>query len=251
MHQAPEDDLTLATHFLARAPVTRLTLSAVPHGPTARFTARDDDIAHAERQIDQVRRRVRQDARLPHAEKVFSLFEPQTEWITKGKAGVPVEWGLRVWVSEDQYGFLLSHRVMPQETDDPVAIPVVTELAQRFPNRHSVSLDQGFHRPAHQERRAERVPLPVLPQQGKGNATAARREADPEFRRLRRQHAAVASAINALAAPGLDRCPDHGLDGLKRYVVLAVVGRNRHRLGALLLETEAERGRPSARKRAA
>ena len=122
---------------------------------------------------------------------------------------MPVEWGLRVGVSEDQYGFILSHRVMPQETDDPVAIPVVTERAQRFPNRHSVSLDQGFHRPAHQERRAERVPLPVLPQQGKGNATAARREADPECRRLRRQHAAVASAINALATPGLDRCPDH------------------------------------------
>ncbi len=59
------------------------------------------------------------------------------------------------------------------------------------------------------------------------------------------------SAINALEAHGLDRCPDHGLDGFKRYVALAVVGRNLHRLGALLLAAEAERWREEARKRAA
>jgi hypothetical protein len=33
---------------------------------------------------------------IPHEEKVFSLFQPHTEWISKGKAGVPVELGLRV-----------------------------------------------------------------------------------------------------------------------------------------------------------
>jgi hypothetical protein len=48
----------------------------------------------------------------------------------------------------------------------------------------------------------------------------------------------------------LDICRDHGIDGFKRYVALAVLGRNLHRLGALLLEQEAadERRR---RKRAA
>jgi hypothetical protein len=40
----------------------------------------------------------------------------------------------------------------------------------------------------------------------------------------------VESAINALEA--------HGLDGLQRYVALAVVGRNLHRLGAFLLPAE-------------
>jgi hypothetical protein len=54
-------------------------------------------------------------------------------------------------------------------------------------------------------------------------------EFEPEFARLRRRHSAVESAINAL-----DRCPDHGIDGFKRYVALAVVARNIHRLGAVV-----------------
>ena len=251
IRQAHEDYLALAENFLARAQVTRLTLIAVHHQPTARFTALDDYLAHAERQIDQVRRRVLLGERIPHAEKVFSIFEPHTEWISKGKAGVPVELGLRVLVSEDQYGFILGHRVMARETDDQVAIPVVTALAQRFPNLHSISMDKGFHSPANQQQLAELVPFPVLPKKGKCTASEAQREADPEFRRLRRRHSAVESAINALEAHGLDRCPDHGLDGFQRYVALAVVGRNLHRLGALLLAAEAARWRMEARKRAA
>ena len=251
IRQAHEDYLALAGTFLARVRVTRLTLIEGHHQPAAWFTALDDYVTHAERQIDQVRRRVLQGERIPHAEKVFSIFEPHTEWITKGKAGVPVELGLRVLVNEDQYGFILSHRVMQGETDDQVAVPVVEDLARRFPNLNSVSLDKGFHSPANQTRLAEVVPFPVLPKKGKCNATEAQREANPEFRSLRRQHAAVESAINALEAHGLDRCPDHSLDGFNRYVALAVVGRNLHRLGASLLAAEAERWREEMRKRSA
>ena len=36
--------------------------------------------------------------KIPHKEKVLSVFQPHTEWINKGKAGVPVELGLRVAV---------------------------------------------------------------------------------------------------------------------------------------------------------
>ena len=45
---------------------------------------------------------------IPHEEKVFSVFEEHTEWIAKGKAGVPVELGLRVAIVECQFGFILS-----------------------------------------------------------------------------------------------------------------------------------------------
>ena len=34
-------------------------------------------------------------------EKVFSIFEPYTRWISKGKAGTPVELGVPVCVLED------------------------------------------------------------------------------------------------------------------------------------------------------
>jgi hypothetical protein len=47
-------------------------------------------IAHAERQMDQIRRRVVEGETIPHHEKVFSLFEEYTEWINKGKAGLDI-----------------------------------------------------------------------------------------------------------------------------------------------------------------
>ncbi len=51
-------------------------------------------------------------------------------------------------------------------------------------------------------------------------------------------HSAVESDINALEVHGLDKCPDEGLIGFKRYVALAVLGSNLHRLGKLLQEQD-------------
>lgn len=66
-------------------------------------------IAHSHHQIDLIYRRVIEHQKIPHSDKVFSIFEPHTEWISKGKAGVPVELGLRVCVLQDQFGFTLNH----------------------------------------------------------------------------------------------------------------------------------------------
>lgn len=248
--QAHRDYPDLAEQFLARARLTRSTLHIGCRLPEAMFSALDDYIAHAERQIDRIRRRVLLGERIPHAEKVFSIFEPHTEWISKGKAGVPVEFGLRVSVTEDQYGFILSHRVMQHETDDQVAVPLVEDLTARFPTLKSVSFDKGFHSPANQQRLAEIIDLPVLPKKGKCSPAEYEREHHPDFQSLRRRHSAVESAINALEVHGLDRCPDHGIDGFKRYVALAVVARNLHRLGAILIAQDAEQAQRQ-RKRAA
>lgn len=250
IEQACCDYLQLAEQFLARARDTRRMLHIGSNLPDAFLAELDEYIAHGERQIDQVHRRILGGERIPHNEKVFSLFEPHTEWISKGKAGVPVELGLRVAVCEDQHGFILHHQVMEKTTDDQIAIPLVTETCARFPEIVSVSMDKGFHSPANQAGLAELVALPVVPKKGKRTTAEVERESDPEFIRLRRHHSGVESAINALEAHGLDICRDHGIDGFKRYVALAVVGRNLHRLGAILLEQEAERER-RRRKRVA
>jgi hypothetical protein len=68
--------------------------------------------------------------------------------------------------------------------------------------------------------------LVVLPRKGKLSPVARAQEQAPAFREARRAHAAVESAINALEVHGLNRGPDHGLEGFKRYVALAVLGRN-------------------------
>ncbi len=207
-------------------------------------------IAHAERQIEQIRRRVLFGQTIAHEEKVFSIFEPHTEWISKGKAGVPVELGLRVCVFEDQHRFILHHQVMEKTTDEQIAVALIAETRARFPEVRSASLDKGFLSPANQRDLAQIVDLPVLPKKGKCSKAEQARESDPRFVRLRRRHSAVESAINALQCHGLDLCRDHGIDGFKRYVAMAVVARNLHRIGAILLADEAERER-RRRKRAA
>ncbi len=78
-------------------------------------------IAHAEVQMGQIRRRLFNQEIIPHEEKVFSIFQPHTEWVGKGKAGVPVEFGLRVCIIEDQYRFILHHQVMEKVTDSDIA----------------------------------------------------------------------------------------------------------------------------------
>ena len=250
IEQAHRDYLELAEHFMTRARDTRAMLHIGYGLPDALLCELDAYSAHAERQVDQIRRRVLRGEHIAHAQKVFSVFQPHTEWINKGKAGVPVELGLRVAVSEDQHGFILHHRVMEKITDDRIAIPLVEETKTRFPAVNSASMDKGFHSPANQAGLARVVDLPVVPKKGKRSASERERESTPEFIRLRRRHSGVESAINALEVHGLDICRDHGIDGFKRYVALAVVGRNLHRLGAILLAQEAEEER-RRRKRAA
>ncbi len=82
-------------------------------------------IAHAERQIDQIRRRVINGETIPCNEKVFSIFQVHTKWISKGKAGVSHESGLNVCVVKDQFGFILHHRVMENESDVQIAVPII------------------------------------------------------------------------------------------------------------------------------
>jgi hypothetical protein len=108
-------------------------------------------MGHALRQIDQTRRRALQGETIPHSEKVFSVFEDYTEWISKGKAGVRQELGLRVCLLEDQHGFILSHKVMRQQTDEKVAVEMAAAAKEKFPALGGCSYDKGFYTPANKE----------------------------------------------------------------------------------------------------
>ena len=250
IQEAHRSYLEQAEGYLTRARETRRRLHSECGLPTIMLSELDAYLVHAERQSDQIRRRVLCGERIPHQEKVFSIFEPHTEWVSKGKAGVPVELGLRVAVVEDQHRFILHHRVMEKTTDDEVAVPIVTETCARFQQTCAISLDKGFHSPRNQSELATLVDLVVLPKKGKLSAADQVREGDPQFVRLRQQHSAVESAINALEAHGLDRCLDHGIEGFRRYVALAVVARNIQRLGAILRQQETRRRRGPYKKAA-
>jgi hypothetical protein len=196
---------------------------------------------HGVRQISQIERRVIFGEIIPHDEKVFSLFQPHTEWVMKGKAGVPVELGVKVCIMEDHYQFILHHMVMEKKTDDQVAVPMVNETKKRFPSFSTCSFDKGFHSPSNQKELSEKLDVVALKRKGKLSQQAKAIEKSDEFKKAQHKHSAVESAINALEVHGLDMCPDHGIDGFKRYVSLAIVSRNIQRIGAILKKQESDR----------
>jgi hypothetical protein len=206
-------------------------------------------IAHAERQMDQIRRRVVEGETIPHNEKVFSIFEEHTEWISKGKAGVSQELGLKVCIVKDQFGFILHHRVMQNETDDQIAVPIIQETKDRFTDLSRCSFDKGFHSKSNQWKLQEILDNVVLPRKGKLSAINQEIENSEEFREARRKHSAVESSINALENHGLDRCRDRGIKGFKRYVGLAVLARNLQILGHVIQQKELKRVQRLERKR--
>jgi IS5 family transposase len=193
---------------------------------------------YSELLMGQIERRVLEDKTIPTKEKIYSIFQPYTEWISKGKAGVLVELGVKVCIMEDQYQFILHHDVMEKTQDVDVAVSMVTQTQAHFPSLNSCSFDKGFHSPSNQVELSTHVDQLVLPKKGKMSAEEKLKVHAPEYKKVRRRHSAVESAVNALEQHGLDRCPDHGIDGFKRYAALGVLARNLQRIGFMLTEKE-------------
>jgi len=196
---------------------------------------------HAVRQIEQIERRVMRHEIIPYEEKVFSVFEEHTEWICKGKAGVPQELGLRVCILEDKYRFVIQHQAMQKQTDEEVAVEIVRKARENFVDLKSCSFDKGFYTPANREQLKLYLEKVILPKKGRLSAEDKEWEYAEEFIESRRRHSAVESAINALDNHGLDRCLDHGIAGFKRYVALGVLARNLQRLGDIIQQAEIKR----------
>lgn len=230
--------LEAANQWLQRAGTPRQQIRQCRPKNDHQLLKIEEFMVHAERQIHQTERRVIRGETLPHEEKVFSMFETHTEWLSKGKAGGPVELGLNLCILEDQYHFILHHHGMQKQTDQDVAVLMVQETRKRFPNLAVCSFDQGFHSPQNQRSLADLLELAVLPKKDKCSKTEPDRENATAFVNARRQHAAVESAINALEVHGLDRCPDRGLPAFKRHVALGVVASNIQWLGRYLRQHE-------------
>ena len=226
--------INVVESFLVRVSESISDLYKIESTPEWKIVIIERYVGHARRQIDHIRRRVIEGEIIPHEEKLFSIFEPHTEWISKGKAGVPQELGLSVCVLEDQHRFILHHRVMEKETDDKVAVPMVLDCKKKFPNLKSCSFDKGFYTPANKKKLKEILDLLILPKKGKLSQKDKEEEYSEEFIHERNKHSAVESAINGIENHGLDKCRDHGIDGFKRYVGLSVLARNIETLGNII-----------------
>jgi len=75
----------------------------------------------------------------------------------------------------------------------------------------------------------------IIQDKGQLSSVAKNVEEREKYRLYFRKYSTVESANNSLEVNGLDRCPDHVIDGFKRCVALAVVSRNIQMIGSKIL----------------
>lgn len=200
--------------------------------------------------IELLERRVIKGEEIPHKEKMFSIFEQYTEWVTKGKMRPSVELGKKTTITTDQFNLIVDFQIMENQSDSEI----VPELAKRIFSAYTVkswSFDKGYWNKNNKKILSEKVETLALPKKGKCNQTEAEEEHRPLFKKLRHKHSSVESNINELEHRGLDRCPDKGYNNFKRYVGLAVCAYNLRKIGAHLINDQRQQVVSCKQKQAA
>lgn len=199
-------------------------------------------------------RRVILGEEVPNCDKLFSLFETHTQLYRRGKAGTPNQFGRLVLVFEDGAGFISHYHVMDREALDADVIVDQTREAQK--KHHgaikTASFDRGFYTSKNEEELAKIVDEPCVPPRHPQQYAERLANGSLEFHRLRQRHPGIESAIGALqSGNGLKRCRDHSEVGFERYFGLAILGRNIHVLGKLLIARRQEQAAAALSKRKA
>lgn len=207
--------------------------------------------------IDLLERRILKEETIPHSEKLFSVFEQYTQYVTKGKFNPSVEFGKPVAITGDRFHLILQWKIYGAgDSDSSVAIAEKDRLEEKFIGCviSSRSYDRGFWSPTNRKVPGEVVKKVVMPRKGSCKQEQAQEEADREFKRLREKHSAVESNINELEHRGLSRCPDRGEEHFDRYAGLAVIACNLRRIGHEIRRQQLQallRDRQRAQKQAA
>jgi hypothetical protein len=223
-----ESGFELRTKPLSTAEVVDFALSGYFH---------DELVRH----IYLVERRMIKGEIIPHGEKVFSLFEPHTRWICKGKLFPPVELGCMVQIATARGGLILACAILENITPDDALLAATDRLLTRFFRIGSLSTDKGYGSQALRDLIGLYVPVLVIPKRGRLGEEDRQREGARSFRALRHRHSAVESDIHCLEHHGLDRCLDKGRRGFGCYVGWSVLAYNLHKIGSLLLKKQAKR----------
>lgn len=204
---------------------------------------------YAKKFTDQIERRILKSEAIPASEKIYSIFEEHTEWITKGKLNKKVELGHLLLITTDQYQLIVDYKIMEGEKDAAQIEPLKERIQHNYADKKitSHSFDKGFYSKVNfdllQQNYTTQV---VLPKRGRHSKEDKERESSKSFKQLRRAHSAVESNINMLEHHGLNRCVDKGLHGYKRNVGLSILAYNLHIIGNHLIQQQKQKDEKSA-----
>jgi len=205
----------------------------------------------AGRVIDQTRRRVLLGETVPAEEKVYSIFEPHTDLIKRGKAQKPVEFGHKVFLAESARGLITEYRVLEGNPADSVQVQASLEHHQQVfqhpPDRYAG--DRGFHSAENvQKCKDAGVSLVCLPQRG-GQKTAEQEELESSraFKKGQKFRAGIEGRISVLfRGRGMKRCLFKGRERFEILVGAAVLANNLLRIADLMEKRKPKRRRTAA-----
>lgn len=232
----------------------RVHPTAAPH-QRMRLDARATEIAHyvtlTERVIDQTRRRVFAGETVAADAKLYSIFEPHTDLIKRGKVLKPVEFGHKVFLAESGHGLITQYQVLTGNPQDhrhvPPSLERHTEVFGHAP--HLYSADRGFFSQANLDAcHSAGVTCPCIPQPGaKQTAERTAREHSPAFKQGQRFRAGIEGRISVLfRGRGMKRARGEGRDHFELLVGAAVLANNLLVIAELLRRKPVRRGRAAA-----
>src|SRR6201987_4342236 len=189
--------------------------------------------------IDQARRRVLNGEQVPNAEKIYSIFEPHTDLIKRGKVQTPIEFGHKVFLAESAQGLITQYEVLKGNPSDETHVaPSLKRHSEAFGRAPELySSDRGFYSEqnlASCER--DGVKVVCIPQRG-GTKTPEREahEKCKDFKDGQIFRAGIEGRISVLfRGRGMKRCLAEGIERFEMLVAAAVLANNLMRIAALL-----------------
>lgn len=252
LQKAARNYLKLATQLNTKAHAAILQLKA--HSLGVLELCRLEQVCYfqemLEKHIDLVERRIIKGETIPHSEKTFSLFEPHTQWIAKGKAGTPVELARKLLITTDQHHLILDYKILDSPDEHPEAPATIQRIREQYGADAiaSISFDKGFSSAENKTALTQQVGQLIMPKKGKRNAEESAEEHHPDYIKLRHAHSAVESNIHSLEHHGLERSRDKGYHGYSRCVGLGILAYNLHQIGNGLLRRAREASEKAAKK---
>jgi IS5 family transposase len=159
---------------------------------------------------------------VPNTEKVFSIFEPHTDLLKRGKAGKEVEFGHRVELHQIESGLLTRYVVHEKRLYEPGCVESAEENHKKIFGRApgALSTDKGFHAPGVADAaRAAGVKLVAIPKKGLRTPEEEKEELALLFKLAQAFRAGIEGAIPVRKrAYGLWRCLREGWAHFQSYV---------------------------------
>ncbi len=164
-----------------------------------------EELAHfhalGERVVDQTRRRVLQGESVPNDEKHFSLFEPHTELLKRGKAGKDIEFGHMIQIQQVGEKFITDYAVYDKKPVEPtLLVPALAAHRDLFgANPSELTADKGYYQNMETLRALEKeIEVVSIAKKGPRTQAETEREQDPLFRHAQAFRAGVEGSISFL-----------------------------------------------------